>query len=118
NAPYGACPECKGLGTKLKIGEALLMPDKNLSILEGGIKTISNEENIDTVQLLTVCNYYNIDINKPLKDFTREELNIILYGSKDKIDFKYVSKNGNVRYVSDYYEGIINKLERLHLETT
>ncbi len=117
NAPYGACPECKGLGTKLKIGEALLMPDKNLSILEGGIKTISNEENIDTVQLLTVCNYYNIDINKPLKDFTREELNIILYGSKDKIDFKYVSKNGNVRYVSDYYEGIINKLERLHLET-
>ncbi len=118
NAPYGACPECKGLGTKLKIGEALLMPDKNLSILEGGIKTISNEENMDTVQLLTVCNYYNIDINKPLKDFTREELNIILYGSKDKIDFKYVSKNGNVRYVSDYYEGIINKLERLHLETT
>src|SRR5699024_1628098 len=44
--------------------------------------------------------------------------NIILYGSKDKIDFKYVSKNGNVRYVSDYYEGIITKLERLHLETT
>ena len=118
NAPYGACPECKGLGTKLKIGEALLMPDKNLSILEGGIKTISNEENMDTVQLLTVCEHYNIDINKPLKDFTREELNIILYGSKDKIDFKYVSKNGNVRYVSDYYEGIINKLERLHLETT
>ena len=118
NAPYGACPECKGLGTKLKIGEALLMPDKNKSILEGGIKTISNEENMDTVQLLTVCEHYNIDINKPLKDFTREELNIILYGSKDKIDFKYVSKNGNVRYVSDYYEGIINKLERLHLETT
>ena len=118
NAPYGACPECKGLGTKLKIGEALLMPDKNLSILEGGIKTISNEENMDTVQLLTVCEHYNIDINKPLKDFTREELNIILYGSKDEIDFKYVSKNGNVRYVSDYYEGIINKLERLHLETT
>ena len=118
NAPYGACPECKGLGTKLKIGEALLMPDKNLSILKGGIKTISNEENIDTVQLLAVCNYYNIDPNKPLKDFTRDELDIILYGSKDKIDFKYTSKNGNVRYVSDYYEGVINKLERLHLETT
>ena len=118
NAPYGACPECKGLGTKLKIGEALLMPDKNLSILNGGIKTVNNDQSIDTTQLIAVCNYYNIDINKPLKDFTREELNIILYGSKDKIDFKYVSKNGNVRYVSDYYEGIINKLERLHLETT
>ena len=118
NAPYGACSECKGLGTKLKIGEALLMPDKNLSILNGGIKTVNNDQSIDTTQLIAVCNYYNIDINKPLKDFTREELNIILYGSKDKIDFKYVSKNGNVRYVSDYYEGIINKLERLHLETT
>ena len=60
NAPYGACPECKGLGTKLKIGEALLMPDKNKSILEGGIKTISNEENMDTVQLLTVCEHYKV----------------------------------------------------------
>ena len=118
NAPYGACKECKGLGTKLKIGETLLMPDKNLNILEGGIKTISNDQNIDMIQLLAVCNYYHIDINKPLKDYTRSELDIILYGSKDKIDFKYVSKNGNVRYVSDYYEGIINKLERLHLETT
>ena len=118
NAPYGACTECKGLGTKLKIGEALLMPDKNLSILEGGIKTVNNDQNIDTIQLLAVCNYYNIDPNKPLKDYTRKELDIILYGSKDKIDFKYVSKSGNVRYVTDYYEGIINKLERLHLETT
>ena len=118
NAPYGACPECKGLGTKLKIGEALLMPDKNKSILEGGIKTISNDQSIDTTQLLAVCVYYNIDPNKPLKDLTRKELDIILYGSIDKIDFKYVSKNGNVRYVSDYYEGVINKLERLHLETT
>ena len=118
NAPYGACPECKGLGTKLKVGEALLMPDKNKSILQGGIKTINNDQSMETTQLLTVCNYYNIDVNKPLKDLTRKELDIILYGSKDKIDFKYVSKTGNVRYVSDYYEGVINKLERLHLETT
>ena len=118
NAPYGACPECKGLGTKLKIGEALLMPDKNKSILEGGIKTINNDLSMETTQLLTVCEYYHIDPNKPLKDLTRKELDIILYGSKDKIDFKYVSKNGNTRYVTDYYEGIINKLERLHLETT
>ena len=118
NAPHGACPECKGLGTKLKIGEALLMPDKNLTILNGGIKTINYDQSIETIQLLAVCAYYNIDIKKPLKDFTRKELDIILYGSSDKIDFKYVSKNGNVRYVTDYYEGIINKLERLHLETT
>ena len=118
NAPYGACDECKGLGTKLKIGEALLMPDKDKTILDGGIKTISNDYTIDTIQLTTVCEFYKIDITKPLKDFTRKELDIILYGSKDKIDFKYVSKNGNVRYTSDYYEGIINTLERRYIETT
>ncbi len=118
NAPYGACPECKGLGTKLKIGEALLMPDKDKSILEGGIKTISSDYNMDMVAINAVCEHYKIDITKPLKDFTRKELDIILYGSKDKIDFKYVSKNGNTRYITDYFEGIINTLERRHLETT
>lgn len=117
NAPYGACPECKGLGTKLKMGEALLMPDKNKTILNGGIKTMSSDS-MEMTQLITVCEYYNIDINKPLKDFTRKELDIILYGSKDKIDFKYVSKNGNVRYTSEYYEGIINMNERRYIETT
>ncbi|MCM1053453.1 MAG: excinuclease ABC subunit UvrA [Ruminococcus sp.] len=118
NAPYGACSECKGLGTKLKIGEALLMPDKDKTILDGGIKTISSDSNMETTELITVCEYYNIDINKPIKDFTRKELDIILYGSKDKIDFKYVSKNGNVRYATSYFEGIINTLERRHIETT
>jgi len=111
NAPYGACPDCKGLGTKLKIGEALLMPDKDKTILNGGIKTISNDANIDTTELKTVCEYYNIDIEKPIKDLNRKELDIILYGSKDKIDFKFTSKNGNTRYTSDYFEGIINNLE-------
>ncbi len=118
NAPYGACPECKGLGTKLKIGEALLIPDNSLSILEGGIKTISDVHNMDMVQLMAVCNHYHIDINKPLKDYTRKELDLILYGTKDKIDFKYVSKNGNTRYVTNSFEGVINTLERRYIETT
>lgn len=118
NAPYGACPDCKGLGTKLKIGEALLMPDKDKTILNGGIKTISSDANIDTTELTTVCEFYNIDINKPIKDYTRKELDIILYGSKDKINFKFVSKNGNVRYTNDYFEGVINTLERRYIETT
>jgi len=118
NAPYGACPDCKGLGTKLKIGEALLMPDKDKTIINGGIKTISSDANIDITELETVCNYYKIDINKPIKDYTRKELDIILYGSKDKLDFKFVSKNGNVRYTRDYFEGVIKTLERRYLETT
>lgn len=118
NAHYGACPECKGLGTALKIGEALLMPDPDKSILDGGIKTMSNELNMEMTQLLTVCEFYHIDPKKPIKGLSRKELDIILYGSKDKIEYKYTSKNGNTRYVTDYYEGIINTLERRHLETT
>ncbi len=118
NAPYGACPECKGLGTKLKIGEALLMPDMDLSILDGGIKTINNDGSMDTTQLLTVCEHFKINPNLPLKELTRKELDIILYGTKEKIDYKYISKNGNVRYVTDSYEGVINTLERRYLETT
>ena len=118
NAPYGACPECKGLGTKLKIGESLLMPDKDKTLLSGGIKTLSSDNNMEATELLAVCDFYHIDPNKPIKDIARKDLDIILYGSKDKINYKYVSKNGNVRYVTDYYEGVINKLERLHLETT
>lgn len=117
NAPYGACSECKGLGTKLKIGEALLTPDKNKTILEGGIKTLS-PDTYEMTQAITVCEYYNIDYTKPLKDFTKKELDILFYGSPDKIDFKYTSKNGNTRYTSDYYEGIINTAERRYLETT
>ena len=117
NAPYGACPECKGLGTKQKIGESLLIPDKNKSILEGAIKTLSIDSTIEMTELETVCEHYNIDITKPIKDLTRKELDIIFYGTNDIINFKYVSKKGDIRYTSGTYEGIINKLERLHLET-
>ncbi len=79
------------------------MPDKDKNILDC-IRTINNEYNIDTMQLNTVCEFYNIDIKKPIKDYTRKELDIILYGSKDKMDFKYTSKNGNVRYTNDYWQ--------------
>ena len=95
----------------------MFISSKNKTILEGGIKTLS-PDTMEMTQLLTVCEYYKIDYNRPLKDFTKKELDIILYGSKDKIDFKYISKNGNTRYTSEYYEGIINTNERRHLETS
>ncbi|MBR1413764.1 MAG: excinuclease ABC subunit UvrA [Bacilli bacterium] len=117
NSPYGACSECKGLGTKLEINEDLIIPDRNKSINEGAIATISSEQNIYMTSLETVCNYYGIDMNKPVKDLSKKELDIILYGSHEIIDFKYVSRTGNVRYTRDFYEGVINNLERRHRET-
>ena len=117
NAPYGACPECKGLGIKQHLSLDLLIPDKNKTILEGGIKGFSIDQNMALTQLKTVCDYFNIDLNKKIKDFTKEELNIILYGTNKVLDYEYVSKNGNKRYVKDTYEGIVNNYERRYIET-
>jgi len=118
NSPYGACEECKGIGTKLKISEDLIMPDKTRSLNKGALLPINAENNIYSTALRTVCDYYDIDMDIPVKDIPREKLDIIFYGTKEKIDFKYVSKNGNTRLVKDYYEGIINILERRYIETT
>lgn len=117
NAPYGACPECKGLGIKQHLSLDLLIPDKNKTIIEGGIKGFSIDQNMALTQLETVCDYFNIDLTKKIKDFTKEELNIILYGTNKVLDYEYVSKNGNKRYVKDTYEGIVNNYERRYIET-
>ena len=117
NAPYGACPDCNGLGMKLKIDIDLIIPNRDKSILEGGIVPLNLDANINFTELMTVSKYYNIDLSKPIKDLKDEELNIILYGSPDILEFNYVSSNGNTRKKNDYYEGVINNLERIYMET-
>ncbi len=117
NAPYGACPECKGLGVKQNINLDLLIPDDSLSILDGAIKPLSLDQNIYMTNIMTVAKYYNIDLSKPVKELSKKELDIILYGSDELINFEYVSKNGNKRYTKDYYEGFVNNLERRYIET-
>mgnify|MGYP006067487345 FL=1 len=119
NAPYGACPDCKGLGVKYKLDVDLIIPDKNKSISDGAIATINLDDgnNIMNTELKTVANYYNIDLDKKVNDLTKEELDIILYGSKDILEFKYESKSGNKRTARSYYEGIITNLERRYMET-
>ncbi len=119
NAPYGACPECKGLGVKLVIDQDLIMPDKNKSILEGGIVTLGDDtEGLNFKKLEIVAKHYNIDLRKPIKKLTREELYIILYGTNEIIHFNYSSKSGNTFNNYGTFEGIINNLERRYLETT
>ena len=119
NAPYGACPDCKGLGIKYKIDADLVIPNKNLSINEGAIAPINVDEsnNITMTQLNTVSKKYDIDLDMPVKNLPKDKLDIILYGSSEAMEFNYVSKNGNTRNTTDYYEGIINNLERRYIET-
>ena len=119
NAPYGACPECKGLGIKYKIDEDLVLPDKTLSINEGAIKVINLDEdgNIITTQINTLANHFNIDLDLPISKLDKKQLDIILYGTNEVLEFKYVSKNGSTRKTKETFEGVITNLERRYIET-
>ena len=118
NNPYGACPECNGLGMKMKVSEDLLIPDNTKSIRGGAIVTLSEDQNTTFTEVETVADYYHIDLDKPVLEIERDKLDKILYGSPDIMEFKYVSKNGNIRTKTDYFEGIITNLERRQIETT
>ena len=119
NAPYGSCPDCKGLGVKLIMDQDLVIPDKNKSINDGAIVVLSDDqENIEFKKLITVCEKYKIDMNKPIKNLKKKELDIILYGTEELIKFNITSKSGNVTNKTAPYEGIIKNLERRYMETS
>ena len=119
NSPFGACPTCKGLGYKQKIDEDLIIPDKSISLNEGAIVPLYNmdEVNIYKKMLDTVCKYYDINMDIPIQKLNKEHLDIILYGSKDIIEFDFLTRSGNRIHKKEYYEGISNMLERRYLET-
>ena len=119
NAPYGACPECKGLGVKLKIDVDLVIPDDSLSLNQGCIKTLNDDQDsIEYKKLKAVCDFYKIDMDKPFKKLKKTERDIVLYGSPDMLSFNITSRSGNVTRNHDYYEGVINNLERRYMETS
>ena len=119
NAPFGACPDCKGLGIKQQIDPDLVIPDKSLSINEGCIKTLSDDQDgIYYKKLECVCKHYKINMDKPFKKLTTKEQQIIMYGSDEIIHFHYATKSGNITNSDDFYEGIITNLERRYRETT
>ena len=117
NAPYGACPDCNGLGVKLKIDVDLLIPDRDKSIMDGAIVAYNLDASINRAQINTVSKHYNIDLNKPVSKLTKKELDIILYGSDEPLEFNYISNNGNTRRTVDYFEGVVTNLERRYIET-
>lgn len=119
NAPYGSCPDCKGLGFKQKISEQLIIPDKEKTLARGGIEPLAgmDDQNIYIKKLEIVCDKFNIDMNKKMKDFTKKELDIILRGTKEPIEFKFKTRSGNEMNNFEAYEGILNNLERRYFET-
>jgi len=121
NAPFGYCPDCKGLGIKREADVKAIIPDFNLSINEGGIryyKNIVGSTNLEWQEFAVLCKLYNIDLNKPLKDFTKEELDIVLTGSKEPHKYSIKSANGNVLNRNGFIEGVKSRIERLYNETS
>jgi len=119
NTPIGACPYCNGLGLKLEITEDLVL-DPSKSLLDGGLVPYKNNiaENLSSQQLEEVCKFYDIDLNLNISEIERDKLNIVLYGSPDKIHYKMRSSSGRKHEMHEYYEGIINNLTRRYRETT
>ena len=121
NNPLGACEDCKGLGIKNEVDIDLLIPDKNLSINEGGIryfKTAVGTNRIEWQRFLVLCHTYDIDLDKPLKDFTKKEMSYILNGSSEPISYEIVSDSGNVSKTTKYIEGVQSLIARRYEETT
>ena len=119
NAPYGACHDCKGLGVKLQIDPDLVIPDQSLSINEGCIKTLSDDQDgIYYKELEVTCNKYKIDMDKPFSKLTKKEKEIVLHGSPEAIRFNYKTRGGTTVDKLKPYEGIIDNLERRYMETT
>ena len=121
NNPFGACPACTGLGSQMKLDPDLVIPNKNLSIIEGAI-TASGWNNIksDGISRMyfdALAKKYKFKLNTPVKDLPEEVMNVILYGTNgEKLTLYYDQPRGQGTLYQPF-EGIVNNLERRYRET-
>ncbi|MGO0063541.1 excinuclease ABC subunit UvrA [Brevibacillus fluminis] len=120
NSPYGACPECDGLGVKLEVDPDMVVPDMTKSMEEGAIEAWEPKSSTYYQQLLeSACRHFNIRMDVPMEELPPEHVQIILYGSEgEKIHFRYENEFGQVREAVVPFEGVIPNLQRRHLETS
>lgn len=121
NAPVGACDVCHGLGITEEVDIDNLIPDRTKTIREGGIryyKNIVDTENIEWQTFSKLLQHYKISEDTPIKDLTKKQLKVILYGSDEPIKYSITSTGGNSYQRNDFIEGIKNLIERRYVETT
>ncbi|MCC6298638.1 MAG: excinuclease ABC subunit UvrA [Anaerolineales bacterium] len=123
NTPQGACPDCQGLGSKLEIDPERIIPDRDLSLNEGAIASMEwsgpkVEGGFYWQSLVNACRAFKIDMDKPVRELTKDQLKIVLYGTGDKqIQMTYQNSNGNEFKFTRAFEGVITNLERRYRET-
>ena len=122
NNPFGACPDCTGIGFLMKMDEDLIIPDKSKTLYDGvkafGSSTLKKGDTMARMYFESIGRHYGVDIlKKPIKKLPREFLEKILYGTgSEVIDFRYESSAG-VREFSQPFEGVIPTLDRRYRET-
>lgn len=120
NAPVGACEMCKGIGKKQEVDIDLLIPDRSLSIEEGGIVYYQNflfSDNIEWQVFHALLEYYDIDVTLPIKGFSDYDLNIILQGSDEPIQYTIITKSHREWQRHEYIEGVAKMIQRRYFET-
>ncbi|MEG0177753.1 excinuclease ABC subunit UvrA [Anaerorhabdus sp.] len=121
NAPLGACDTCKGLGVTQEVDVDYLIPDRSKSIRKGGIvyyKNIVDSTNIEWQTFAILCKHYKIDLDKPIEKLTKKQLEIVLHGSDEPIEYSIKTSSGNRYSRNDYIEGVKTLIERRYVETT
>jgi excinuclease ABC subunit A len=123
NTPKGACPDCQGLGFRLEIDPALLVPNPDLSIADGAID--ANGWNVDDQQgwtwgmMQSLAHAYHFSLETPWRDLKPQHQDVILHGTgRDKITVEFHNSQGLRRTYTTTFEGIINNLNRRYRETT
>ncbi|MGK8236015.1 excinuclease ABC subunit UvrA [Roseovarius sp. MS2] len=118
NAPFGACPECDGLGAELFFDERLVVPDEALKLADGAIAPWRKGKSPYFTQTInSIAKHYEFDRNSPWKDLPPHVKQVFLHGSgEEEIGFRY-DEGGRVYQVSRVFEGVIPNMERRYRET-
>ena len=122
NNPSGACPTCTGLGMQMKFDEQLIVPNEELSIMQGaitapGYNSVNAKGSMSKVLFDALAAKYGFSLETPFKDLPRKIKDIIFYGAKEKLRITYSNVRGTGTY--DYaFEGVINTLRRRYNETS
>ncbi len=119
NSPFGACPDCHGLGLIQEFAEDLVVPNPGLSLLEGAIAPWKKQMfGFQGQKLETLGEHFGFDLDTPWKDLPDKAKKVLLYGSKEKVDFHLKSRSSRAEYAWEgYFEGAIKQLERLFKQT-
>lgn len=119
NSPFGACPECDGLGVKMIIDPDLLVPDRSKSIEDGAFEAwAGGTSNYYPQFLRSVCEHFKIPQDVPVSELTKDQMDKLLYGTGDiKVRFRYENDFGMSKDAMVTFEGIIPNLERRYRDT-